>query len=397
MKLLDTLFVELRAGETEYTRYLDGLTFEDCTKEDDIVKLTMKNVPVELIDDPNFVAGKVLEYRFGYVGGRMSKLRKARITDIDTNFSEVISLTVTAHDFGQVLKKAESSKVWKKQTSSQIVQAIADTYGMKVEAQPTKKIWDQLPQGNATDWDFLKTLATKEGYQVIVKEDVITFKPLDLSKPAKRAYKWNVEKNQSDIVSFKPSYKDSGAKDGKVQTPTIDLSKSKVDIPTIDAKDLPALGKELVQGTTERKDANFNKKEIEKLKGSTLHTHGKDSYSSKNHAKHKAKKNAMKVLTASLRMQGDPLVNAGEIITVEGVGKKFGGNWYVEKVVHKIDAGGFETTLELTKNGANASLTAKGKKAGVAANTKAGEPSKTTKVAPKRYRFDGNSNPVKVK
>jgi phage protein D len=54
-------------------------------------------------------------------------------------------------------------------------------------------------------------------------------------------------------------------------------------------------------------------------------------------------------LTGSGRCVGDPRIQAGTLIRLEGVGKQFGGLYRVTSATHSIDGGGYQTSFELRK------------------------------------------------
>lgn len=47
---------------------------------------------------------------------------------------------------------------------------------------------------------------------------------------------------------------------------------------------------------------------------------------------------------------GDPLMVEGKIVRVDGVGRKYSGNWYITKAEHVVDESGWLTILEITRN-----------------------------------------------
>jgi hypothetical protein len=54
-------------------------------------------------------------------------------------------------------------------------------------------------------------------------------------------------------------------------------------------------------------------------------------------------------LTGSGRCVGDPRIQAGTLMRLEGVGKQFGGLYRVTSATHSIDSGGYLTSFELRK------------------------------------------------
>jgi phage protein D len=54
-------------------------------------------------------------------------------------------------------------------------------------------------------------------------------------------------------------------------------------------------------------------------------------------------------LTGSGRCIGDPLIQAGSVLRMEGVGEQFGGLYRVTSATHTIDGGGYQTSFDLRK------------------------------------------------
>jgi hypothetical protein len=54
--------------------------------------------------------------------------------------------------------------------------------------------------------------------------------------------------------------------------------------------------------------------------------------------------------TADCDCIGIPEIKANSVITINGVGKKWGGNWFVKKATHSIDSSGYNTKIELSRN-----------------------------------------------
>lgn len=61
----------------------------------------------------------------------------------------------------------------------------------------------------------------------------------------------------------------------------------------------------------------------------------------------------MEMNTATATVIGDPELVSGKIVTINGVGRKFGGNWYIASAKHELDDNGYITILELMKNSLN--------------------------------------------
>lgn len=67
-------------------------------------------------------------------------------------------------------------------------------------------------------------------------------------------------------------------------------------------------------------------------------------------ARRKHHRNTRKLLTASLRLFGDPTMKLDTVITVTGIAERFIGNWYIESITDDLSMNGYVTELELSKN-----------------------------------------------
>jgi phage protein D len=54
-------------------------------------------------------------------------------------------------------------------------------------------------------------------------------------------------------------------------------------------------------------------------------------------------------MTASGSTFGNIWLRAKSNVTVEGVGERFSGDWYVSSVTHKIDGGGYKTDFRCVR------------------------------------------------
>jgi phage protein D len=56
------------------------------------------------------------------------------------------------------------------------------------------------------------------------------------------------------------------------------------------------------------------------------------------------------LVTGSASIVGTPELSPGTIISIDGVGKRFSGKYYVASVTHTIDANGYTTAFNVRKN-----------------------------------------------
>jgi phage protein D len=242
---MQTPFYIVRIGDTDITNYISSFAFEDCTEEDDLMRISMPQIPVSLLDDNLLQAGKDIEFQFGYIGGVFSPLYVMRIDEIDVSYGKTIDINIKAFDYGQLLKKAQSKNVFVNKTASEIATSIAQTYGLSTAyIEKTATRYPSLAQGTKTDFEMLAYLASIEENGSIhwyIKSNALYFKRLKLEQESTKTFIYGV-----DVVSFKPSLKDAqNQPDTKTASFLDPLTKTNtnIEVDTTNAKDSRNLGK----------------------------------------------------------------------------------------------------------------------------------------------------------
>lgn len=391
----------------DITDYVDSFDYEDCLAEDDMLTLKITTKGFEFLEKKEVAVGKMLNFQFGYLQGLTSVLHQARITDVDTTYADSVSITIKAYDMGTVMKKSKEQVIWKNKKSSEIAKEIAKKYNLQVNVEETKQIFASLPQGSKTDFQFLTYLASIEkngSFRFYLKDNTLFFNKLDLKKAPKRLFVYQDKNSESNIISFKPSLKEttqqSSGNNAKVASfDPLSGVKKVADVNDKTAKDNTKLG-----NTVMKYDVNAVKiagtfNAAKTVKPTETTNSMPSANTSLDHLKNKANKkkkgDSEKVLVATLTIEGDPTLLADEIITMAGVAKMHAGNWYIEKIKHNISSSGYITTLELSKNAINkngAGGTGTGALAGVPQNQQVGNAkTEEKKVIPK---YDVNSKRI---
>lgn len=341
--------------QRDITDNVTSFDFEDCLDEDDYVKLGVYAPNMEFMDDSDFLSGNVIQYKFGFIGGAQSPIREAVIEDIDYNYGSILSMTLKCLDKGVQMKKNSVSTIWKKKTASQIVTDIAAKYKLKTNITPTKKVYEDYPQGNMSDFEFINQLAHIESggdYQFFIKSNTLNFIKRDLSQASTRTFTYGKSEN---IVSFKPkveSVKNSGSVD-QVKVPFVNAGDGQSDDQSVNDKN--SKSKKLGNDSVSNYDPDGN------LLPGTAPEVGKaivvpagDSDEAKNLAAKAKKDEELKGMTATLVIEMDPLILADEIITMSGTAIIHSGNWYVKKITHSIKPSSPAlSTMSLMRNASN--------------------------------------------
>lgn len=409
----------------DITEYVKSFTYEDATEEDSLMKISVdSSIAQSLADDSRFNTGATIYFQFGFIQGKLSPVHSVRVTDIAVDYGASVSMAITGLDLGNAIKKSSSQKIWKGKTSSQIAREMAASWGLKAEVEDTTKVWEDIPQGNKDDKALLKYLAEREtdgDYISFIRNDTLYFVKRALNKKSEFTYTYG-----EDIVRFKPSWKESSIKP--------DAIKTKVNV----ADPLKGVNSKLSNndsggGYTGKYKAVYNssgdrigqilinnQKNInkdksltfsEKIKasmqgiqksmdfaeqefGKTMTSPSPNVKENQNLTNSKKKRATLKTLVASLTVNGNPQITPNTVITVSNVAKRHSGNWYVTKVTHKIDQGGYSTDIELSKNAIRDKSKEEAPKAKVN-NTIGDKPNNSKNTVKVRYnKYDQNGNKV---
>lgn len=348
--------IEIKSSQTRLTELISSFTYEDCIDEDDLVKFTMHDLNREFIDSPDFIEGVDILYQFGYLSYKIIDKATATIKTLKIRYAQTIDIEVVALDAGNSMKQSTSCKIWKNMKASDMVAKIVKRYGLDLISVPTKKVYNNLPQGNRTDFEFIRYLTTIEDsgtYIFYVKDQKAYFVKRDLTVDPSILFQYGDPDGTSKIISFDVNQEDTGKTKAKTKATTtgIDpLTKKKI-------KEDGAAGEALGDYSI-NSEGDLSDLEASNTTGKNIPHPAKSVEDAKNVAS-KAKKDAeLEGLTATLVIEGDTLVRAGDVIGITGVAKKHEGNWYVKKVAHSITTGGYIVTLYLQKNATKQPITA---------------------------------------
>lgn len=399
--------ITLEKGNIDVTNYITSIDYEDCTDEDDLITLSVEGADISVIDKNWFDIGQKFNFIFGFIGGKNSGIRKGQITEIDFDYiATKVNITVKARDLGFITKKLSISKVYKDKTASEIVNDIANIFGLNADIQDTQKKYEIYATAGKSYNAIIKDLAQKEGasnddkkgvWDSYIRGDTLSFKQRDLSVASKRLFEYC--NGDSIIKDISVNYEDS--EDGastSVKSSGIDMDTGKPFESITKSADSKA-------ATTGDKFNNYDVNSV--LKGTTggsnlsdvanagktlvVPSNNKKDSDSKTSKQSKEKSDKILKLTASLEL--DPTINSGDIVTFSGLAQKHNGNWCIKKTTHKIGGSDASTDIECYRNGSKTSSSNNSTKSEGEANKTVGD--KDGKTSSQIRVFDENSKRLK--
>lgn len=326
----------------DFTNTVKSIAFERALEKDDVLTFKIHASHARDFEQYNMNRGDSVELQFGILQGLQSKFFTLRVTDIQYRYGEQIEITVKALDKGTVMKKTSTTKVWKDMTTRMIVKEIALKYGLEWIVDYDGRLWESLPQGGMSDFEFLQQLALKESegnYICFISNGVLYFVKRGVDKESNFSFIYGDP--ASGMLSFAPAEKES-----TLSPAAIKPTKAQAD----------GEGTEIEEGNNTtlgnfRYDYNANTLGQDVELGKVVAEPGTDETNADNRLKSVRKKNTLEGMKAVLKVLMRSDLEPNSVITVGGVFERHVGNYLVTEVKHVIDQSGGITTCELKKNG----------------------------------------------
>ena len=137
-----------------------------------------KEMRVIWIDDDQFKEGNTVEIDMGY-RDNMKTLFKGEITGLEPDFpnDQSPTLTVTGYDRRHRLMGKRKTRTFLKMQDSDIANQIAGDWSLTPEVEDTRVRLDYVLQHNQTDFEFLQERARRIGYEMVVTDSSLHFRP----------------------------------------------------------------------------------------------------------------------------------------------------------------------------------------------------------------------------
>jgi phage protein D len=161
----------------------------------------MNQRKVTWVDDPLFAEGNEVKILMGYLDAELKELLTGEITGLEPEFTadDPFILTVRGYDRRHRLLRGRQTRSFAQMKDSDIARQIASEAGLSPQVQDSKVILAYVFQHNQTDWEFLQGRARRIGYEVVVQDKTMHFRPQQSDQ--KQALTLSLDE---DIVEFYP-------------------------------------------------------------------------------------------------------------------------------------------------------------------------------------------------
>ncbi len=297
---------------------------------------------LKVIDDGRFELGKPLTVKLAKaIGGQPGDVFDGEITTIEAELGSgfggdpVLELTVIAHDRSHRMHRKTTTRTLRQTTVVDVARKMAGEHGLKVGKLATLAggSAEERHQVGETDWEYLSRLVSSHGGELDVAAGALSI--IDPSKTKSAAAELVYGET---LQRFRPRVSALG-------------QAAKVNVRGWDVKKKSAIAKAgTPKASTTTQDSSVNGA----VSGSEVLI-ATSHVSTDAEVTARANAAAMQLgherVQASAVAQGDPVLLAGEYVTVSGVGKRFGGTHRIVSAVHSYGTRGYVTQLTLGAGG----------------------------------------------
>jgi len=288
-----------------------------------------------------FKFGNAVSIAMGYTGN-LVKMVEGKIQDISAVFAQSIapSFTVEGADSSYVFLTTPGDAVtFIKKTGSQIVTEIAQKAQMKADVDDTTQVHPtKTKNGGENFFNFLQDLAADNGFGLTLAGRRLNFKAPQRGADPVLGLIWG-----KDLISFHPRLNTS-----QVLSEVVVRSWDQTNKQMIEAR---ARAGEERQQETDRRSASDVTREVH---GDVVKVVTDRPVRSVEQAREMARAELEKasdsLITGTAETIGIPQLQPGMCLHIGGLGTWFSGKYYIQRVTHRIDAGGYRSTLEIKRN-----------------------------------------------
>lgn len=254
------------------------------------------------------------------------------------------SLTVRGYDCRHRLQRGCRTRSFVKKKDSDIAKQIADEAGLSAQVKDSQVLHDYVLQANQTDWEFLCERARRIEYEIMAEDKKLLFQPVANAESAVLALSLSRKSLKDDLLEFYPRLTAMGqVSDAAVRGWNVK-----------DKKEIVARAKaggELAKMGGEKSGSQV----AESAFGAAVEVFGTRPVMAQAEADQIAKARlnhlALGLISGEGVCFGRTDLRAGRVITIEGVGDRFSGRYYVTSAVHRYTPQrGYQTHFTVQRN-----------------------------------------------
>lgn len=296
------------------------------------------------LDSDLFDEGTEVEIHMGY-GSDLSLLLQGVVTGTTPSFPQggLPTLTVRGSSHYRKLQQKHRRKPFESSTDSDLAAEAASDLGLNSVVQVTEAQIPLISPKGLSYAEILRKRAERIDYEVVVKETTLYFeRPGYITNPSPvLTLEWGRDLSNftPDLSSFekvtKVTVRSSQTAQGRGKAPIVGVAEAGQESEIMGDRSASQIARDA-----------FGEKEI------LYEDHNVANQQEANDiAQAQLDAKSIGYISGSGSCIGNPHLRARSVIRLEGLGRRFSGNYYVTSATHTINASGYITSFEVKKNG----------------------------------------------
>lgn len=327
-----------------------SFTYEDSATKADRVQLSLDNFDLGFFERDELLGGAVLEVSWGYPG-LMAPPRRVVVKKL-RGFTV---LTVEGQALSVQLHQVAKTRSWSSMTRAAVVREVAAEHGFSgafASIEDTHQVWGTITQAAETDARFLRRLAAREGFELVVNDAGLRWGPRNLAAPPAHILTWYPNGEHGELLSVALE-SDLSRRVGKMQVRGRDpLAKRTLSqIATSQTVQRPTLGDVLEVVDPESGNTHLLQRNAT---ASLVATTAPNATAARQEAEARFRRAERAAVQLTLQIVGNPLLRADSILELRGISSLLSGKYYVTEAKHSLSASAYTTELKVTKDATGA-------------------------------------------
>jgi len=306
----------------------------------DMFKVTFNDNDFSLQNSKKFEAGKEITVKLGY-NQKFEKMIEGEIVRLDFSYETGSPITMTLIGFDRMfrLNRTKHSRSFIKMTDSQIAQKIASEMGLQADVESTSEKFDYLFQNNQSNLNFLKQRAKRLDYEVEVEGKKLIFKKARHERRKKSVdLVWD-----RTLIEFHPKIDATKIVDEIEVTGWSPKTKKLIKGVAKAGDEKKPIGGDSGSSALKGKFKSSNSKSF-KVDAPLVSQEEADSI-----AKARLNQINMEYITGYGVAVGEPKIQAGKLISIDGVGDMLNGEYYIVACEHIFSTRGYRTYFDIKR------------------------------------------------
>jgi phage protein D len=290
----------------------------------------------ELFGESLFAIGDEIEIRMGYNDVLQTViLAKVTLVEIEVTQSGGPHLIVRGYDLRHRLQRGTKVRTFVKKKDSEIAKQIATEAGLASKVVDSTVVHEYLIQANQTDFAFLKERARRIHYELVVKDNILHFRPVayDCAPVVTLTYGVNIYEFRAQLSSA-----------GQVSRTQVRGWNSK------DKQAVVAESESCVLLGGKLNGAKLTSQVFGEAQTLITGEPVANLQEARQRADAEFAASALGLIRAEVRFPGSTRINTGIIVEISGFGKRFNGPYYITTVKHVMEEGNYLNQITAWRN-----------------------------------------------